>query len=159
VFVRKSYGLRDSLALSSLLFLCRWRQQSVQAQVHGSRAVVVGPVIGQGDEGESSQSLAATEEFHRVPSLESSTLPRAVPQKSKLALSAPMSLFFPSVPFRPGVFASGTSPILAQRYCRRIVLQNSTASLDLWRASSSTKSKKSGTQSNSASVTLLAVCT
>lgn len=60
------YGLRDSLALSSLLFLCRWRQQSVQAQVHGSRAVVVGPVIGQGDEGESSRSLAATKEFHRV---------------------------------------------------------------------------------------------
>src|SRR6267143_3301224 len=40
---------------------------------------------------------------------------------------------------------------------RRIVRQNSTASLDLWRTSSSTKSKKSGTQSNSASVTLLAV--
>jgi len=61
------YGLRDSLALSSLLFfLCRWRQQSVQAQIHGSRAVVVGPVIGQGDEGESSRSLAATKEFDRV---------------------------------------------------------------------------------------------
>ncbi len=35
----------------------------------------------------------------------------------------------------------------------------STASLDLWRTSSSTKSKKSGTQSNSASVTFLAVRT
>jgi hypothetical protein len=31
--------------------------------------------------------------------------------------------------------------------------------LDLWRTSSNTKSKKSGTQSNFASVTLLAVCT
>ena len=36
---------------------------------------------------------------------------------------------------------------------RRIVRQNSTASLDLWRTSSNTKSKKSGTQSNAASAT------
>jgi hypothetical protein len=105
------------LALSSLLFPCRWRQQSVQAQIHGSRAAVVGPVVGQGDEGESSRSLAATTVS---PSLESSTLPTAVLQKSKLALSAVTSLSFPSVSVRPGDFASGTSPILGAEVTVRL---------------------------------------
>jgi hypothetical protein len=61
-----SPSLRDSLALTSLLFVCCWRQQSVQPQIHGSCAVVVGPVIGKGDEGESSRSLAAAKEFYRL---------------------------------------------------------------------------------------------
>src|ERR1700704_542736 len=102
-----SPSLRDSLALSSLLFVCCWRQQSVQPQIHGSRTVVVGPVIGQGERAKARGPSRPPKSSTVSPSVDSSTLPRAALQKSRLALSAVTSLSFPSVPSGPAILPRG----------------------------------------------------
>src|SRR5579862_5591066 len=55
---------------NNLLFRLRCgRQQAVQAQVHCSGAVVVGPVVRQRDEREGARSLAAAEQFDLISQL------------------------------------------------------------------------------------------
>ncbi|SPF48932.1 hypothetical protein SBA1_90068 [Candidatus Sulfotelmatobacter kueseliae] len=49
-----------------LLGLRRGRKQAAEAQIHGRRAVVVGPVVGEGDQGEGARAFVAAEQFHFV---------------------------------------------------------------------------------------------
>ena len=52
-----SIGLVLKNEQSSLL-LRGWREQAVEAEVHGGRAVMVGPVVGEGDQSESPRCFA-----------------------------------------------------------------------------------------------------
>jgi hypothetical protein len=52
---------------SSLSLLLRgWWLQAVEAEVHGGGAVMVGPVIGEGDQSESPRCFAAAPELNRI---------------------------------------------------------------------------------------------
>src|SRR6266851_3380100 len=56
--------------LNNLRLLLRgWRQQAVEAEVHGGGAVMVGPVVGEGDQCESPWCFAAAPELNRIAQL------------------------------------------------------------------------------------------
>jgi len=53
--------------LNNLRLLLRgWRQQAVEAEVHGGGAIVVGPVVGEGDQSESPRCFAAAPDLNRI---------------------------------------------------------------------------------------------
>src|SRR5216683_655576 len=55
------------LPLNNLRLLLRgWRQQAVKAEVHGGGAVMVGPVVGEGDQCESPRCFAAAPDLNRI---------------------------------------------------------------------------------------------
>jgi len=86
---------------SSLSLLLRgWRLQAVEAEVHGGGAVMVGPVVGEGDQSESPRCFAAAPQSSIVsPSVASVTFGIVVLQKSNEDLRAATSLSLPSVSF------------------------------------------------------------
>jgi hypothetical protein len=54
-------------ALNNLRLLLRgWRQQAVEAEVHGGGAVMIGPVVGEGDQCESPRRFAAAPDLNRI---------------------------------------------------------------------------------------------
>ena len=56
--------------LNNLRLLVRgWRQQAVEAEVHGGGAVMVGPVAGEGDQCESPWCFAAAPDLNRIAQL------------------------------------------------------------------------------------------
>ena len=57
---------RASTNARLFLRLRRRRQQSVEAQIHRDGAIVIGPIVGQGDERKSTQAFAATEQLDLV---------------------------------------------------------------------------------------------
>jgi hypothetical protein len=64
------YGRIRDPRLNNLRLLVRgWRQQAAEAEVHGGGAVMVGPVVGEGDQCESPWCFAAAPELNRIAQL------------------------------------------------------------------------------------------
>src|SRR5450631_2068558 len=63
---RSAGDSRASTNARLFLRLRRRRQQSVEAQIHRDGAVVIGPIVGQGDERKSARAFAATEQLDLV---------------------------------------------------------------------------------------------
>jgi len=57
---------RDRPQDSLRLLFRSWRQQTIEAEVHGGGAVMVGPVVGEGDQSESPWCFAAAPELNRI---------------------------------------------------------------------------------------------
>src|ERR1700674_1667945 len=63
---RSASDSRASTNARLFLRLRRRRQQSVEAQIHRVGAVVIGPIVGQGDERKSTRAFATTEQLDLV---------------------------------------------------------------------------------------------
>ncbi len=61
-----STDLRDPPINNLRLLLRGWRQQAVEAEVRGGGAVMVGPVVGEGDQCESPGCFAAAPDLNRI---------------------------------------------------------------------------------------------
>src|SRR5258708_36987759 len=61
-----STDLRDPPINNLRLLLRGWRQQAVEAEVRGGRAVMVGPVVGEGNHGEHPGGLTAAPDARRI---------------------------------------------------------------------------------------------
>jgi hypothetical protein len=60
-------GRLHALFVANLRLLLRgWRQQAVEAEVHGGGAVMVGPVVGEGDQCERTRCFAAAPDLNRI---------------------------------------------------------------------------------------------
>jgi len=66
VFNPRQEQIRDPPLNNLRLLLRGWRQQAVEAEVHGGGAVMVGPVVGEGDQRESPRRFAAAPELNRI---------------------------------------------------------------------------------------------
>src|SRR3989449_3052202 len=65
--VLESPTMSRVLLIHNLRLLLRgWRQQAVEAEVHGGGAVMVGPVVGEGDQCESPRCFAAAPDLNRI---------------------------------------------------------------------------------------------
>ena len=93
-----STDLRDPLLNNLRLLLRGWRQQAVEAEVRGG-AVMVGPVVGEGDQCESPRCFAVSPDLNRIAQRHVRTFRIEALQKSNEVLSAATSLSLPSVSF------------------------------------------------------------
>jgi len=66
---RLNFSPRNTPLSNRRLFLRRWRQQAIEAEVHGGGTVMVGPVVSEGDQREGARAFAPSKYLNFISQL------------------------------------------------------------------------------------------